>query len=81
MPFTTHEKQLMLALKGVGATVIQRLEEIGFHSLAELQHQDAAIITKQISTAMKSTCWHNSPKARAAIHAIIALANRAAPSS
>lgn len=64
----------MLALKGVGETVIARLEQIGFSSLAQLAGEDPASVTKQISQMMGSTCWHNSPQARNAIKAVITLA-------
>lgn len=66
----------MLQLKGVGATVITRLEQIGYSSLATLRDQDAATVTKQIAEMMGSTCWHNSPQARSSIQAIIDLAKR-----
>jgi nucleotidyltransferase/DNA polymerase involved in DNA repair len=75
MPFSPHERAQMLALKGVGATVIKRLEQLGFHSLHELRHQDPADITKQVSDLLGSTCWHNSPMARASIQQVIDLAN------
>jgi hypothetical protein len=74
--FAEDERQLLLKLKGVGATVISRIEQLGFYSLAQLQNQDAADITKQISQMIGSTCWHNSPQARASIQAIIDLANQ-----
>lgn len=74
MHFSEDEKQALLKLKGVGATVIARLEQIGFCSLSELRGQDAASITKQISDMLGSTCWHNSPQARTAIQAVIDLA-------
>ena len=74
MPFTTEERARMLALKGVGNTVINRLEQIGFSSLAQLQGMEAGAITLQIAQSMNSTCWHNSPQARSAIQAIIDLA-------
>jgi hypothetical protein len=74
--FSQAEQQAMLQLKGVGATVIGRIEQLGFYSLAQLQNQDAADITKQISQMIGSTCWHNSPQARASIQAIIDLANQ-----
>ena len=64
----------MRALKGVGDTVIDRLEQIGFTSLAQLADQEASAITLQISGLMNSTCWYNSPQARNAIQAIINLA-------
>jgi hypothetical protein len=78
MVFSEDEKQAMLKLKGVGSTVISRLEQVGFSSLAALKDQDAASITQQISQMMGSTCWHNSPPARASIQAVIHLANREA---
>lgn len=78
MGFPETEKEKMLALKGVGATVVARLEQIGFSSLSQLAEEDPAAVTKQISQMMGSTCWHNSPQARNAIQAIIALAQERA---
>ena len=74
MAFPADEKDRMLALKGVGATVVARLEQIGFSSLSQLVDEDPAFVTRQISQMMGSTCWHNSPQARGAIRAIIELA-------
>jgi hypothetical protein len=74
--FSSQEQQAMLQLKGVGQTVIMRLEQIGFHSLAMLRDQDAAAITQQISQMMGSTCWHNSPQARSSIQSVIDLARQ-----
>lgn len=45
MPFTAEERQQLLALKGVGPTVIAHLEQISFSSLSQLADQDAADIT------------------------------------
>jgi predicted flap endonuclease-1-like 5' DNA nuclease len=73
--FNISERAALLALKGVGPTVVSRLEQIGFHSISALRNQDTAIITKQISLMMNSTCWHNSPQARASIQAVVDLAN------
>jgi hypothetical protein len=78
MQFNEADRQAMLKLKGVGATVISRIEQLGFYSLAQLQNQEAETITKQISQMMGSTCWHNSPQALAAIQAVIDLAQRSA---
>ena len=36
MPFPEDEFNLMCALKGVGPTVVRRLEELGFSSLRQL---------------------------------------------
>jgi hypothetical protein len=49
MGFTVEERVKLLAIKGVGETVISRLEQIGFSSLSELADQDPAVITRQIS--------------------------------
>ena len=76
MYFDDEERAALLQLKGVGATVIKRLEQTGYGSLAMLRDCDASIVTKQISTMMGSTCWHNSPQARASIQAVIDLASR-----
>ena len=72
--FPDDQRAAMLALKGVGATVIARLEEIGFASLPALAGEDAAALTLRIARHLGSTCWHNSPQARGAIKAILELA-------
>lgn len=74
MPFPEDEKQAMLQLKGVGPTVITRLEALGFSKLSELADQAPKDITFQIAQMLHSTCWHNSPQANAAINAVIELA-------
>ncbi|NHR04991.1 hypothetical protein HA052_07240 [Chromobacterium haemolyticum] len=74
MGFSADEKNKMVALKGVGATVVSRLEQIGFSSLPQLAGQDPALLTRQIADMMGSSCWHNSPQARAAIQAVVDLA-------
>ena len=76
--FSAAEQEKMLAIKGVGKTVISRLEQIGFSSLAQLAGETPDDVTKQISQMMGSTCWHNSPLAKAAIQNIIALAQKSA---
>jgi len=72
--FSAEERSRLLALKGVGPTVVSRLEQIGFSSLAQLADENAFIVTKQISQLIGSTCWHNSPLARSAIQTVIDLA-------
>jgi len=74
MGFPAIEKEKMLRLKGVGSTVIARLEQIGFSSLSQLADVDVLDVTKQVSQMLGSTCWHNSPQARASIQAIVDLA-------
>lgn len=72
--FTAAEREKMLAIKGVGKTVISRLEQIGFTSLSQLADANPSDLTYQISQMMGSTCWHNSPLAKSAIQNIITLA-------
>jgi nucleotidyltransferase/DNA polymerase involved in DNA repair len=79
MYFSDTEKNQMLALKGVGKTVILRLEQLGFYTLEQLRNQDPAQITLAISREMGSTCWHNSPLARASIQAVVDLAQTKTP--
>jgi predicted flap endonuclease-1-like 5' DNA nuclease len=72
--FSAKEREKMLAIKGVGKTVISRLEQIGFSSLAQLARENPSDVTFQISQMMGSTRRHGSPHAWAAIQNIIALA-------
>lgn len=74
MPFTADERNRLLAVKGVGPTVIARLEQLGIHSLSTLAQQDAAALCAAAAVAVGSSCWKNSPQARKAIEAAIALA-------
>lgn len=72
MAFDEQARSQLLALKGVGPTVLQRLEQLGYHSLAQLAEADAAQIVQAAASLVGSTCWKNSPQARAAIQAAIA---------
>ena len=79
--FNPLERDAMLALKGVGDTVIGRLEQIGYGSLAQLRDADPATVCAQVAGLLRSTCWSNSPQARGAISAIVHLANSSPSSS
>jgi len=74
MPFPPEERKALLTVKGVGPTVVVRLEQMGFETLAHLSKASALDIVSQASAIVGSTCWKNSPQARAAIQAAIALA-------
>ncbi|MBH8611114.1 helix-hairpin-helix domain-containing protein [Pseudomonas mohnii] len=74
MPFSLEERTALLALKGVGPAVIARLEQMGIESLADLGTSNVGDILAQASAASGSTCWKNSPQARAAITAAVELA-------
>lgn len=74
MAFSSEERSALLGVKGVGPTVVARLEQMGFSSLAQLSQADTLDIVSQASAMLGSTCWKNSPQARAAIQAAISLA-------
>jgi predicted RecB family nuclease len=71
MPFAAKERAILLAVKGVGPTVIARLEQMGIHKLSNLAKRNAAEICAEASAILGSTCWKNSPQARKAIEAAI----------
>jgi hypothetical protein len=74
MPFSAGERAVRLAVRGVGPTVIGRLEQIGIDSLDGLARMQVDDIVRQIAAMLGTTCWRNSPQARAAIAAAIAAA-------
>jgi predicted RecB family nuclease len=76
MPFPTDQRQRLLAVKGVGPTVIGRLEQIGFDSLDTLAEANVDEIVKTVAAMLGTTCWKNSPQARMAIAGAIAEAKR-----
>ncbi len=74
LAFTADERRALLAVKGVGPAVLSRLEQLGCDSLARLAGASALDIVAGASRLTGSTCWKNSPQARAAVEAAIALA-------
>ena len=74
MPFPPSERKALLAVKGVGPTVVARLEQMGYESLAHLSNANALDIVAKASAIVSSTCWKNSPQARSAIQSAITLA-------
>jgi predicted RecB family nuclease len=77
MGFSADERAALLAVKGVGPTVVDRLEQIGFDSLETLAAANMDGIVEQIAAMLGTTCWKNSPQARAAISGAIAAARQA----
>lgn len=75
--FSAAERDALLATRGVGPTVIARLEQIGYRSLAQLAEASVEDITGQIAAMLGTTCWRNSPQSRAAIGGAIAAAQAA----
>ncbi len=72
--FSTDERTALLAVKGVGPTVVARLEELGIATFADLAERDPDAICAEVSAALGATCWRNSPQARGAIAAAVARA-------
>lgn len=67
MPFTDEEIQSLLAVKGIGKTILQRLQQMGLDDIATLAVADLDDILEQGAQLTGSTCW----KAKAAIAAAI----------
>lgn len=71
MAFSDAERDALLAIKGVGPTVVKRLEEIGIDRLDVLASHEVEDITQRVASMLRTSCWKNSPQARAAIAAAI----------
>ncbi|MFN4063804.1 helix-hairpin-helix domain-containing protein [Azoarcus communis] len=76
MPFPIEERMALMRLKGVGPTVIARLEQMGYESIVHLRGASTMDIVTRASELVGSSCWKNSPQARAAIRAVIDLADQ-----
>jgi predicted RecB family nuclease len=74
MQFSVSESEILLAVKGVGPTVVKRLEEMGYGSLRSLANADMLQIVSHGAAMTGSTCWKNSPQAKAAVNGAIAAA-------
>ena len=74
---SADEHAALLALKGVGPTVVLRLEQLGIHSFAQLATEDADVLAQRVAALVGGSCWRNSPQARAALHACISRARHA----
>ena len=76
MAFSDPEREALLAVKGVGSTVLQRFEQIGIGSFSELAICRADDIAETVAVMLQTTCWKNSPLAKAAIEAAITRAKK-----
>ena len=79
--FPAGEREALLALKGVGPTVVARLEQMGIASLQQLALVDADHVLTGGVALTGSSCWKNGPQARAAIDTVIDLARQGNPDS
>ncbi|GGE56631.1 Rad51 domain protein [Halopseudomonas oceani] len=71
MAFSEAERAALLALKGVGPTVVQRFEEIGLDSFELLAAHSAREVAERVAGLLRSSCWKNSPQAIAAVEAAV----------
>lgn len=74
MAFSDPEREALLSVKGVGPTVLKRFEEIGIDTFSDLATYQAEDIAEMVASMLRTTCWKNSPQARAAIEAAISRA-------
>ncbi|MEY0430205.1 helix-hairpin-helix domain-containing protein [Providencia rettgeri] len=77
MAFSESEKQILLAVKGVGPMVISRLEQMGFSSLAQLSEASYDEILISGAALTGSSCWKNSPQAKKTVEGAILAAKQA----
>ena len=69
--FLPEERDALLALKGVGPAVVHRLEQMGIASLRQLSAAEPSEIVANAAGLTGSSCWKNSPQARAAIQSAV----------
>ena len=74
--FSQEETQSLLAEKGIGKTVLQRLQQMGLDDVAKLAAADVDDMLQQSAALTGSTCWKNSPQARVAMQAAVDWAKR-----
>ena len=67
MSFSSKEKEALIAVKGVGETVIKRFEQVGIESFDQLRKCEVDDVADLVSSMLNTTCWKNSPQARRAI--------------
>ncbi|PWB83251.1 MAG: Pathogenicity locus [Methylocystaceae bacterium] len=75
--FSQAERDVLLAVKGVGPKVVERFEQLGIVTLKQLAARDSKEICAMASALVGGTCWKNSPQARNAVAAAIVAAQSA----
>jgi predicted RecB family nuclease len=77
MAFSSADRNTLLAVKGVGPTVVKRLEEMGYDTLSALADAEMLTVVSHGAAMTGSTCWKNSPLAKAAVTGAINAAKTA----
>ena len=76
MPLNAEQQQSLLAQRGIGATELTRLQQMGLDDIAKLAAADVDDMLQQGAALSGSTCWRNSPQARAAMQAAVTWAQQ-----
>ena len=71
MSLSEEEKRSLLSQKGIGATILKRLEEMGLDDVKILAATNPDFILQRGAEITGSTCWRNSPQARKAIETAV----------
>lgn len=71
MPLSEEEKRSLLSQKGIGATILKRLEEMGLDDVKILAATNPDFILQRGAEITGATCWRNSPQARKAIETAV----------
>jgi len=71
MSWSEEEKRSLLSQKGIGATILKRLEEMGLDDVKILAATNPDFILQRGAEITGSTCWRNSPQARKAIETAV----------
>ncbi|MAG67664.1 MAG: hypothetical protein CMK74_17670 [Pseudomonadales bacterium] len=71
MAFSESERAALLAVKGVGPTVVKRFEEVGIDSFSVLANYEPKDIAERVASMLRTTCWKNSPQALSAVKSAI----------
>ncbi len=71
MAFTEDERAALLLLRGIGPTVLLRLQQLGLDDVTALAEADVDAVVRLAAGLTGSSCWRNSPQARAAIERAI----------
>ena len=74
MPFTETERRSLLSQKGIGETILKRLQEMGLDNVTKLAKANPDFILQLGAEITGSTCWRNSSQARKAIETAVAWA-------
>ena len=71
MSWSEEERRSLLAEKGIGATILKRLGEMGLDDVKILAETSPNFILQRGAEITGSTCWRNSPQARNAIETAV----------